>query len=178
MPPPTVLAPQKTDLTPATEDMDLNWRSDSQSSTPVRRAPAQAGSSTPLARGDMNASTSQDEESSDEQMRRLRELLIPPPIEGLVDWGIPPATTEPCDPALEVCLHKTLYHCVLIFYMVRPSLPISTTSNTRKTSISTPPSCPTSPSVTLICTQNSWSLWTWMKAGQTTPKTCGIPVQA
>ena len=53
----------------------------------------------------MNASTSQGEESNDEQMRRLGQLLMPPPIDGLVDWGIPPATAEPCDPALEVSVY-------------------------------------------------------------------------
>jgi hypothetical protein len=102
MPPPPVPTSQKTELTPATENMNLESRSDSQPNTPARHAPTQAASSTSLARGDTNAATSQGGESNDEQMRRLRKLLMPPPIEGLVDWGIPPATAERCDPALEV----------------------------------------------------------------------------
>ena len=106
MPPPPVPPTQKTDLTPATEHINLDSRSDSPPDTPTRQAPTQAGSSTSLARGDMIAPTSQGERSIYEQMRSLRELLMPSPIEGLVDWGIPPATTEPCGPTLEVWLHK------------------------------------------------------------------------
>lgn len=106
MPPPPVLTPQKTDLTSATENMNLDSRLNSQSSTPARLAPPEAESSTPLARGDMKASTSQGEGDDDEQLQRLREILMPPPIEGLADWGIPPETTKPCDPALEVCLYQ------------------------------------------------------------------------
>jgi len=106
MPPPPVLTPQKTDLTSATENMNLDSRFGSQSNTPARLAPTRAESSTLLARGDMKAPTSQDEGNDDEQLRRLREILMPPPIDGLADWGIPPATTKPCDPALEVRLHQ------------------------------------------------------------------------
>jgi hypothetical protein len=177
MPPQPILTPQKTDLTSATENMNLDSRLGSQSSTPGRLAPTEAGSSTSHVRGDMRASTSQGEENNDDQLRRLREILMPTPIEGLADWGIPPATTKPCDSALEVCFASALYHSILIRLMARRSSPISTTSNTRKTSISTPPSCLTSPSVTLTCTQNSWSLWMWTKAEQTTPRTCGIHAQ-
>lgn len=106
MPPPPVPSPHKSDLTPGTERINLDSRSDSPPDTPARQAPTQAGSSTSLARGDMNPSTSQGKESNYEQVRRLKELLMPPPIEGLVDWGIPPATTEPCGPTLEVWPHK------------------------------------------------------------------------
>jgi hypothetical protein len=106
MPPPPVPTPQKTDLTPATENMNLDPRLDSQPNGLAHQASTHAGSLTSLARGNMNTSRSQGEETNDEQMRRLRGLLMPPPIDGLVDWGIPPATTEPCDTTLEVCLHK------------------------------------------------------------------------
>lgn len=105
MPPPSVLTPQKTDLTSATESMNLDSSLDSQSNTPARLAPTQTEGPTSLVRADMEDPTSQGEENDDEQLRRLREILMPPPIEGQADWGIPPATTEPCDSALEVCLH-------------------------------------------------------------------------
>jgi len=38
-----------------------------------------------------------------DELSRLRALLHPPPIPGVDDWGIPPASSEPCDPALYVC---------------------------------------------------------------------------
>lgn len=33
---------------------------------------------------------------------RLRELLKPPPIPDVVDWGIPPEPSTPCDPVIQV----------------------------------------------------------------------------
>ncbi|KAI5888487.1 HCNGP-domain-containing protein [Schizophyllum commune H4-8] len=36
-----------------------------------------------------------------DELTRIRELLQPPPIPGVADWGIPPASSDPCDPALE-----------------------------------------------------------------------------
>lgn len=35
-----------------------------------------------------------------DEITRIRRLLKPPAIKGLIDWGIPPETSEPCDPAL------------------------------------------------------------------------------
>ena len=40
-----------------------------------------------------------------DELSRIRALLQPPPIEGVDDWGIPPESSEPCDPALFVCYH-------------------------------------------------------------------------
>jgi len=39
-----------------------------------------------------------------DELTRLRSLLRPPPIPGLVDWGIPPQSIEPCDSAIEAKL--------------------------------------------------------------------------
>jgi len=39
-----------------------------------------------------------------DELTRIRALLMPPPIPGVEDWGIPPASTEPCDPALQTKL--------------------------------------------------------------------------
>lgn len=79
--------------------MNLASRPNSQPNTPARPPPAHAGSSTALLRGEGSSTgTHQDAE----ELGRLRELLLPAPIEGLEDWGIPPETSEPCDPALEV----------------------------------------------------------------------------
>ncbi|KAL1719155.1 HCNGP-like protein-domain-containing protein [Schizophyllum commune] len=36
-----------------------------------------------------------------DELTRIRDLLQPPPIPGVADWGIPPASTDPCDPTLE-----------------------------------------------------------------------------
>jgi len=35
------------------------------------------------------------------EMALIRQLLKPPPIEGKEDWGIPPESGDPCDPAVE-----------------------------------------------------------------------------
>jgi hypothetical protein len=37
-----------------------------------------------------------------DELPRFRELLKPPPIPGVEDWAIPPASSEPCDPAIKV----------------------------------------------------------------------------
>lgn len=37
-----------------------------------------------------------------DEISQLRELLLPPPISGVIDWGIPPAASSPCDPAIQV----------------------------------------------------------------------------
>jgi hypothetical protein len=48
---------------------------------------------------------SQQEQRRDaDELAELRELLKPPPISGVIDWGIPSATEEQCDEELEVCM--------------------------------------------------------------------------
>jgi hypothetical protein len=37
----------------------------------------------------------------------IRSLLCPPPIPGVDDWGIPPASQNPCDPGVEVGDRRT-----------------------------------------------------------------------
>lgn len=53
---------------------------------------------------DIDSSSSQQgvSEEPQDELSRLRALLHPPPIPGVEDWGIPPQSTEPCDPAIEV----------------------------------------------------------------------------
>jgi len=41
---------------------------------------------------------------SSNELIKIRDLLRPPPIPGVPDWGIPAASTEPCDPAIEAKL--------------------------------------------------------------------------
>lgn len=50
---------------------------------------------------DQTRNGGQDEPDQDE-LTQIRALLRPPPTPGVQDWGIPPETTEPCDPALSV----------------------------------------------------------------------------
>lgn len=38
-----------------------------------------------------------------DELSRIRALLHPPPIPGANDWGVPPESAEPCEPALYVC---------------------------------------------------------------------------
>jgi hypothetical protein len=57
-----------------------------------------------------SSSTSSDDRSSDpssNELVKIRDLLRPPPIPGVLDWGIPAVATEPCDPAVEVLLDTT-----------------------------------------------------------------------
>ena len=54
-----------------------------------------------------------DDEPPDE-MSQIRALLLPPPIEGTEDWGIPPESAEPCDPALQV-IFPFLIHTKRLF---------------------------------------------------------------
>ncbi|OSC96582.1 HCNGP-domain-containing protein, partial [Trametes coccinea BRFM310] len=51
--------------------------------------------------------TSNGEEVSDE-LARIRQLLRPPPIPGVVDWGIPPEPDAPCDEAIKAKITQFL----------------------------------------------------------------------
>ncbi|KAI6029760.1 HCNGP-domain-containing protein [Pisolithus microcarpus] len=42
--------------------------------------------------------------SEADEIMSVRDLLKPPPIPGLADWGIPPEPTASCDPAIEAKL--------------------------------------------------------------------------
>lgn len=54
--------------------------------------------------------------ASSDELTQLRAALKPPGIPGVVDWGIPPASSEPCDPALLVCaLKQSTTECLLVF---------------------------------------------------------------
>jgi len=48
-------------------------------------------------------------EEPPDELSRIRALLCPPSIPGVVDWGIPPPSTEPCDPAIEVLTLRLLF---------------------------------------------------------------------
>ncbi|KAG6900065.1 hypothetical protein C0995_004387 [Termitomyces sp. Mi166 len=39
-----------------------------------------------------------------DELTRIRALLVPPPIPGVNDWGIPPASLDPPDPAISTKL--------------------------------------------------------------------------
>jgi len=64
---------------------------------PTSSAATQAEAST--------SSPPSDDKSDDQsELSQIRDLLRPPPIPGVPDWGIPPATAEPCEPAIEAKL--------------------------------------------------------------------------
>ncbi|KAF8518387.1 HCNGP-like protein-domain-containing protein [Hysterangium stoloniferum] len=50
---------------------------------------------------DTNTSPHPSASNPEDELTRIRACLRPPPIPGVEDWGIPPATAEPCDPELE-----------------------------------------------------------------------------
>ncbi|KAI9465882.1 HCNGP-like protein-domain-containing protein [Lactarius psammicola] len=55
------------------------------------------------------SSTPSDDKSSDlSELSKIRDLLRPPQIPDVPDWGIPPASAEPCEPAIEAKL--TQFH--------------------------------------------------------------------
>ncbi|KAF7351444.1 HCNGP-domain-containing protein [Mycena sanguinolenta] len=54
--------------------------------------------------GENAAASSSSLPDPEDELTRIRELLKPAPIPGVEDWGIPPASTEPCDPALQTKL--------------------------------------------------------------------------
>ncbi|KAI0716329.1 HCNGP-like protein-domain-containing protein, partial [Earliella scabrosa] len=43
-----------------------------------------------------------------DESTRVRQLLRPPPIPGLSDWGIPPEPTEPCDESIKAKISNFL----------------------------------------------------------------------
>ena len=53
-------------------------------------------------------------QASDE-LSRIRELLRPPPILGIADWGIPAPSAEPCDPAIKV---RVFFQLAAAIYIV------------------------------------------------------------
>ncbi|KAF8961762.1 HCNGP-like protein-domain-containing protein [Flammula alnicola] len=63
---------------------------------------------------DMSSTSSHQNPSEEPQdeLSQIRALLRPPPIPGVEDWGIPPESPEPCDPALQAKLTQfsTLKH--------------------------------------------------------------------
>ena len=67
--------------------------------------------STTLAEASGSSSVSEDQLSdlSSNELIKIRDLLRPPPIPGVPDWGIPAASTEPCDPAIEVLGYSPYY---------------------------------------------------------------------
>jgi len=39
-----------------------------------------------------------------DEISRLRQILTPPPMPGVIDWDVPPAASSPCDPAIQTKL--------------------------------------------------------------------------
>ncbi|KAH9050268.1 HCNGP-like protein-domain-containing protein [Lactarius hengduanensis] len=66
---------------------------------------AELASSTATQAEASTSSPPSDDKSGDlSELSQIRDLLRPPPIPGVPDWGIPPASTEPCEPAIEAKL--------------------------------------------------------------------------
>lgn len=45
-------------------------------------------------------------DTENELLTQTRACLLPPPIPGVQDWGIPPPTDQPCDPSLKVGISR------------------------------------------------------------------------
>lgn len=74
-------------------------RHDRQPSFPSPTAPL---SKQPQAGPSTTVNPNNEPHGGEDEMTTIRRLLRPPTIEGLHDWGIPPASQDPCDPALTV----------------------------------------------------------------------------
>ncbi|KAJ8094383.1 hypothetical protein AAF712_005756 [Marasmius tenuissimus] len=107
------------------EELDSPRASSSRDIAPTS---PQAESLTP----DLTPSTSQ---SQPEELQRIRDMLRPPPIPGVADWGIPPEPgpneCEPCDPTIEAKL--------LQFYNLKhPTASASSSATSASDPITTP----------------------------------------
>lgn len=80
------------------EDIDSPQTVQSSKDSAISSAPA--GPSAPTS--DAGHPMDQDRPAPSDELTRIRQLLRPPEIVGMADWGIPPASSEPCDPAIEV----------------------------------------------------------------------------
>jgi len=73
-------------------------------------APDHFTASMPADLGDsMDALTTRDDGDIPDELTRIRALLRPPPIPGVEDWGIPPESTSPCNPDVEVIIERIGY---------------------------------------------------------------------
>ncbi|KAK2464517.1 hypothetical protein APHAL10511_003496 [Amanita phalloides] len=72
--------------------------------SPVPQPQSSGSSSSPMDLGSPNSHGDAPKKYADE-ISRIRELLKPPPIPGIKDWGIPPVTQQPCDPAIVMKLN-------------------------------------------------------------------------
>ena len=50
----------------------------------------------------LGALSTNDPPEPPDDLQRIRTLLLPPPIQGVDDWGIPPEPEGQCDPAINV----------------------------------------------------------------------------
>ncbi|KAK7044917.1 HCNGP-domain-containing protein [Favolaschia claudopus] len=71
---------------------------------PAAQASTSATASSSGSNQNAVASTSSLAADPQDELARIRALLKPPPIPGVEDWGIPPPSTKPCDPALQTKL--------------------------------------------------------------------------
>ncbi|KAI9463032.1 HCNGP-like protein-domain-containing protein [Russula earlei] len=66
--------------------------------------PPSSSAARPEASGSSTPSNDKSSNAFSDDLMEIRDLLRPAPIPGVPDWGIPPASTEPCDPAIEAKL--------------------------------------------------------------------------
>jgi hypothetical protein len=65
---------------------------------------AQASGSSALSNDGISSSGLRVTDDPPDELTRIRSLLRPPSIQGVVDWGIPPLSAESCDPAIEASI--------------------------------------------------------------------------
>lgn len=128
--------------------------------------------------GQSVASTSNAVPDSEPSSREalMKQLLRPPLIDGVEDWGVPEAPSTPCDPALQVSVTCPVLYRVLImmrFHLPRRKYSIFDPSNSKE-STSMTVSCRTKPFETHIFTQSLSNLLTSMRWVQSSRSISGI----
>ncbi|ESK96450.1 hypothetical protein Moror_6958 [Moniliophthora roreri MCA 2997] len=125
-------------------------------------------------------SSNTDTPSEAEELTRIRSMLRPPPIPGLVDWGIPSeepeGERESCDPAIEVHFFTLTFILQLMGLSERKnSVNFIFLSTLIHQDISTTPSCPIVHFEILIYMPNWLNSLTWTRGRRISQKRCGIP---
>lgn len=93
--------------------------------TPDSRPISRNGGHTSLSASETPSGSNATSEEPQDEISLIRSLLFPPMIPGVEDWGIPPESAAPPDPALVVCSLVPTESCISFIHPVDKAGPIS-----------------------------------------------------